>query len=344
MEWKTALITHNEEQRIAVYFEHNSELIAQIKAIEGSRWSQSRKVWHLPDTEAHRAQFGVVEVVRRTPSEEGMEAMHRFRQYLLSKRYSENTIKVYGDALVSFLVFLSEKPLSEIDNDDVIRYNTDYILRRQLSESYQNQIINAIKLFFTIVENRKILIEQLHRPRREKRLPTVLSKREIFKLIDVTNNLKHKALLALIYSSGLRISEALSIKPVDIDSKRMLIHVKNAKGKKDRYTLLSHKVLNLLREYYNVYKPQQYLFEGLNGQYGSRAAQAVLQYSAAKAGITKRITLHTLRHSFATHLLVSGTDLRYIQELLGHCSPKTTMIYTHVTSDSFKKITNPFDV
>ena len=135
------------------------------------------------------------------------------------------------------------------------------------------------------------------------------------------------------------------MKITDIDSKRMLIHVKNAKGKKDRYTILSTKVLVLLREYYTIYKPKTYLFEGEYGkQYSSRSAQSVLQQSAKKAGITKQISLHTLRHSFATHLLESGTDLRYIQDLLGHSSPKTTMIYTHVTSTSLKKIINPFDM
>lgn len=157
--------------------------------------------------------------------------------------------------------------------------------------------------------------------------------------------MKHKTLLALIYSSGLRISEALAMKPKDIDSIRMLIHVKNAKGKKDRYTLLSEKVLVMMREYYSVYKPKEYLFEGqYGGQYSSRSAQVVLQEAAIKAGILKHISLHTLRHSFATHLLESGTDLRFIQDLLGHSSPKTTMIYTHVSSTSLKKIKNPFDL
>jgi integrase/recombinase XerD len=176
-------------------------------------------------------------------------------------------------------------------------------------------------------------------------LPNVLSKEEVLKIIDSTENIKHKTLLALIYSAGLRISEALSMKPKDIDSVRMLIHVKNAKGKKDRYTLLSEKVLTLLREYYLVYKPKEFLFEGqFGGMYSSRSAQIILKHAAKKALIKKTITLHTLRHSFATHLLESGTDLRYIQELLGHSSPKTTMIYTHVSNNSLKKIKNPFDV
>jgi site-specific recombinase XerD len=175
-------------------------------------------------------------------------------------------------------------------------------------------------------------------------LPNVLSKEDVIAIIAATTNLKHKALLALIYSAGLRISEALAMQPKDIDSKRMLIHVKNAKGKKDRYTLLSEKVLVILREYYNIYQPKTYLFEGqAGGAYSSRSAQTVLKLAVKKAGIDKPVSLHTLRHSFATHLLESGTDLRYIQDLLGHSSPKTTMIYTHVSSSSLKKIKNPFD-
>ena len=345
MKWEAKIVTHRGEKRIAVYFDKNIELISRIKHLVGLRWSNSLKFWHLPDTEDYRKQFGLVLHVATIPSEEGIAGIEKFKQYLRSKRYSESTVKTYSEALRSFLVFYRSKPLSAIDNEDVIVYNNEYILKNKLSASYQNQIVNAIKLFFKIVEARKIVVDEIHRPKADKRLPNVLSKEEVFKIIDVTSNLKHKTLLALTYSSGLRISETLSMKPVDIDSIRMLIHVKNAKGKKDRYTLLSAKVLLLLREYYSVYKPTEYLFEGqYGGQYSSRSAQVVLQESAKKAGVEKRISLHTLRHSFATHLLESGTDLRYIQELLGHSSPKTTMIYTHVTSNSFKKIVNPFDV
>jgi integrase/recombinase XerD len=279
------------------------------------------------------------------PSAEGIEQIEKFKQWLHSKRYSENTIMTYSEALKSFLVFYREKAIAEITNADVIIYNNDYILKNNLSASYQNQIVNSIKLFFKIIHDSKIDTATIHRPKNAKKLPSVLSKEETFRLIDLTTNLKHKTLLALIYSSGLRISEAINMKIIDIDSQRMLIHVKNAKGKKDRYTLLSIKILRLLREYYAIYKPKTFLFEGqYGGQYSNRSAQSILQQSAKKAGITKPISLHTLRHSFATHLLENGTDLRYIQDLLGHSSPKTTMIYTHVSSTSLKNIINPFDM
>ena len=345
MKWESKLIKHNGIARIAVVFEKNAELIARIKTVKGSRWSQSLGVWHVPDSEENRVRFKLKLQSHSIPSIEGIAQIEKFKQYLRSKRYSESTINTYSEALKSVLVFYREKPIADITNQDVIVYNDEYILKKNLSASYQNQTINAIKLFFKIIHNSKIVLEELHRPKNAKKLPNVLSKEETLKLIDVTTNLKHKTLLALIYSSGLRISEAINMKITDIDSQRMLIHVKNAKGKKDRYTLLSTKVLGLLKEYYTIYRPVVFLFEGQFGnQYSSRSAQSVLHQSAKKAGITKQISLHTLRHSFATHLLESGTDLRYIQDLLGHSSPKTTMIYTHVSSTSLRKIINPFDM
>jgi integrase/recombinase XerD len=345
MNWSAKIITHRGTKRIAVYFEKNAEWIARIKEIDGARWSQSLIAWHLPDTEENRIRFKLTPLSHTIPSSEGIMQIEKFKQYLRSKRYSESTITTYSEALKSFLVFYREKAVAEITNEDVIVYNNEYILKNNLSASYQNQTINSIKLFFKIIHDSKIIIEELHRPKNAKTLPNVLSKEETLRLIDLTTNLKHKTLLALIYSAGLRISEAINMKITDIDNQRMLIHVKNAKGKKDRYTLLSTKVLELLKEYYTIYKPKTFLFEGQYGeQYSSRSAQSVLHQSAKKAGITKQISLHTLRHSFATHLLENGTDLRYIQDLLGHSSPKTTMIYTHVSSTSLKNIINPFDM
>ena len=345
MNWKAKTLLHKGTPRIAVYFEKNTELIARIKTFEDARWSPNNKYWHLPDTEANRLHFKLPLAHTLVPNAEGIASIETFKRYLLSKRYSPNTINTYSEALKSFLTFCNTKAVKDITNEDVILYNNDYILKHNLSSSYQNQIVNAIKLYFKIVKDTAIEIDKIHRPKREKVLPNVLSKEEVLKIIDATENLKHKTLLALIYSAGLRISEALNMKPKDIDSVRMLIHVKNAKGKKDRYTLLSEKVLLLLREYYLIYKPKEFLFEGqFGGLYSSRSAQIILKQSSEKAGIKKTITLHTLRHSFATHLLESGTDLRYIQDLLGHSSPKTTMIYTHVSNNSLKKIKNPFDV
>ncbi|MBA0885160.1 tyrosine-type recombinase/integrase [Flavobacterium undicola] len=269
----------------------------------------------------------------------------RFKQWLHSKRYSESTITTYSEALKSFLVFYREKPVAEITNEDVIVYNNEYILKNNLSASYQNQIVNAIKLYFATIRETKIEIDKIHRPKRSKLLPNVLSKEEIKLILNTHSNIKHKTMLSLIYSCGLRCGELLALQPVHIDSKRNIVLIKNAKGKKDRIAPLSPKILEMLREYYTSFRPTTYLFEGqIKGQpYDARSLQLILKQALQKTGITKPVTLHWLRHSFATHLLESGTDLRYIQELLGHNSSKTTEIYTHVSTKSIQQIKSPFN-
>jgi len=189
------------------------------------------------------------------------------------------------------------------------------------------------------------VIGSLPRPWKEKKLPDILSPEEVIKIFGRVDNLKHQTILMLIYSAGMRIGEAVRIKATDIDSRRKLIHIRNAKGKKDRYTLLSEFILEKLRLYYKEYKPKEFLFEGGNGRVhlAERSVQNVFRRAVEKAGIKKRVTVHTLRHSFATHLLESGTDLRFIQELLGHSSSKTTEIYTHVSKRSIANIVNPLD-
>jgi len=182
------------------------------------------------------------------------------------------------------------------------------------------------------------------RPRGERKLPDVLSKEEVRAMLNATTNLKHKSLIALIYSCGLRRSEAIQMKLEDIDSKRMMIKIRGAKGKKDRYVQLAQSTLNLLRLYYQKEKPAVWLFEGTNGkQYSATSIFNDIKRAAKKAGIKKRVYPHILRHSFATHHLEQGTDLRYIQEWLGHESSKTTEIYTHVSRNSFTKFKNPID-
>ncbi len=245
----------------------------------------------------------------------------------------------------SFLVFYREKSVAEITNEDVIVYNNDYILKNNLSASYQNQTVNAIKLFFIMVRETKMNIDKIHRPKRAKILPNVLSKEEIKLILNAHRNIKHKTMLSMIYSCGLRCGELLALKPVHIDSKRNIVLLKNSKGKKDRIVPLSPKILEILRDYFKLYKPTVYLFEGQNkGEpYSDKSLQSVLRQALQKTGITKPVTLHWLRHSYATHLLESGTDLRYIQELLGHNSSKTTEIYTHVSTKSIQQIKSPFD-
>lgn len=345
MTWKAKMITHKKEKRIAVYFEKNAELIARIKKLTGSRWSQTLGVWHLPDTVENRERFQLVPLSHSLPSAEGIEQIKKYIQWLSSKRYSPNTIKTYSEALKSFLIFYREKHITEISNEDVIIYNNEFILKNNLSDSYQNQIVNAIKLYFTTIRETKIEIDKIHRPKRSKLLPNVLSKEEVKLILNAHNNIKHRMMLSLIYSCGLRCGELLALRPVHIDSKRNIVLLKNSKGKKDRITPLSPKILEMLREYYILFKPTIYLFEGANpGEpYSEKSLQSVLKQALKKVGITKPVSLHWLRHSFATHLLESGTDLRYIQELLGHQSSRTTEIYTHVSTKSIQQIKSPFD-
>ncbi len=215
---------------------------------------------------------------------------------------------------------------------------------KNISISQQNQRINAIKFYHEKVLGRDKQYYELYRLRKEHKLPEVLSKSEVKRIFNVTENLKHKCILMLIYLAVLRRSELLNLKLTDIDSKRMVININGAKGKKDRISLLSDNLLQLLRKYYKEYRPQKYLFEGQNGgKYSESSVRNILKKSGQKAGIKKVVTPHMLRHSFATHLLEQGTDLRYIKELLGHESSKTTKIYTHVFKNAIDKITNPID-
>ncbi len=262
-----------------------------------------------------------------------------------SKRYSESTVGTYSEALKSFLLFYREKAVVEITNEDVVIYNNDFILKNNLSASYQNQIVNAIKLFFQTIIGTKIMVDKIHRPKRAKVLPNVLSKEEVKTILNVHSNIKHKMMLSLIYSCGLRCGELLALKPVHIDSKRNIVLLKNSKGQKDRIVPLSPFILEMLREYYKLFRPKTYLFEGQKPgeSYSEKSLQSVLKQALQKAKINKPVTLHWLRHSYATHLLESGTDLRYIQELLGHSSSKTTEIYTHVSTKSIQQIKSPFD-
>ncbi len=356
--------------RLFLKFPYDSEAINLIKTLPQAKWSKSKKAWHvlykqdlpvgiinlfalkgikvnyvnekIPLQNPIPPKANVQLEVLRGDSEQKIKA---FKNWLRSRRYSESTIGTYSDALRTFLRFYASKPIYEITNDDLIVFNNDYILKNKLSSSHQNQVVNAIKLFFRTIENSKLNPELVHRPKREKILPNVLSKEEVKLILDALPNIKHKAMLSLIYSCGLRCSEVLNLKPENIDSKRKLVIIKQAKGRKDRIVPLSEKILLLLRDYWKLHQPKIWLFEGQNqgATYDERSLQQVLKKAVYKAGIKKPVTLHWLRHSYATHLLENGTNLRYIQEMLGHRSSKTTEIYTHVSSQSIQKIASPFD-
>ncbi len=278
-------------------------------------------------------------------NEEHKLHLEKFNQYLLSKRYSPSTIKTYRETVSTFLRFFSSKSIHEISHNDLIVFNNQYIIQKNLSNSFQNQVVNAVKLFFQIVENKKIVVELLHRPRREKKLPNVLSKEEVKAILEAPKNSKHQAMLSLIYACGLRRGELLNLTLKDIQSDRNLLIIRQAKGKKDRVIPISSKLIELLRNYYKEWKPITWLFEGQfpNTPYSAKSLESVLKQSLTKAKIGKPVSLHWLRHSYATHLLENGTDLRYIQELLGHNSSRTTEIYTHVSTRNLQLIRSPFD-
>ncbi len=240
--------------------------------------------------------------------------------------------------------FYSDKIIDGLNENDIKPY-LQKLTQNKRSNSYINQSINSIKFYYETVLGMPNRFYSIERPGKSKTLPVVLSKEDIISIINHTNNLKHKCIVSLLYSAGLQRSELLNLKLTDIDSKSMLIRVKNAKGNKDRYTLLSESVLKDLRIYYKQHRPKAYLFEGqFKEQYSANSVSKIVSNAAIKAGIKIRVSSHMLRHSFATHLLESGIDIRYIQLLLGHNSTKTTETYTHVAKNSFDFIKNPLDL
>jgi integrase/recombinase XerD len=343
MKWFAKLVIHKNQQRILVKFPRDIGATARLKELAGVRWSKTLNAWHLPNTEENRLRFKISS--QSDLSADKIEHIAHFRDYLQIKRYSSNTIKTYTEAIKLFFLFYNLKDIGLINNQDVENFQKEYILKKNLSGSYQNQIVNAIKLYFKTIKHKHLELDKIYRPKKEKLLPNVLSKEEIKQILTSHTNLKHQTMLCLMYSCGLRRSELLNLKPMDIDSKRNLVMIRQGKGKKDRIAPLSVNVLEMLRNYYKVYKPIYWLFEGRlpGSKYDERSLAEVLKQAVVKANIKKPVSLHWLRHSFATHLLESGTDLRYIQEILGHKSSKTTEIYTYVSTKSLQKIKSPFD-
>ena len=360
------------EKSIFIKIPKNETDIQFIRSFKFARWDKSNFKWVIPNYgknfELLKNYFGdrivkiefKAEVAKKIiqtsvhPPFEGelsdldettMGEISKFKIWMTHKRYSESSVKTYIQAITIFLKFVQPKTSAEVTNDDMVRFVHQYLIPRKLSLSYQNQAVNAARLFFKTIQGSKLITEQIERPRREHKLPNVLSKEEVKAILDSYTNIKHKAMISLIYACGLRRSELLNLKPENVDSKRHLLMIMNAKGKKDRVIPISDKVIEMLREYYLAYRPKTWLFEGQvpDAQYSEASLQKVLKYSIVKSNIKKPVTLHWLRHSYATHLLESGTDLRYIQELLGHKSSKTTEIYTHVSEKSLQKISSPFD-
>ena len=368
---KLSPITHHDLPQVKIDFEFNHDVKEYIKKFPQVRWSATHKTFYIPFSKEnvnrlflylrdnkYYVDYGELTPKKKTPSKttsfkpvilndlksQYMQPIHDFVKWMHQRRYSKNTIDTYESMIIIFFKYHHTKDVTEITKQDLIDFNTNYILANNYSYTYQNQLVNAVKLFYNQVKNTVLDTEELDRPKKANRLPEVLSLDEVKELLTLIKNVKHKTLLSLLYSCGLRIGEAISLKLTSIDFERNLLHVKSGKGRKDRYVPLSKTMIQLLKTYYAQYKPSTFVFEGQNGgNYSPVSARQVLKRALRLTSINKHVTLHTLRHSYATHLLENGTDIRFIQELLGHNSPKTTMIYTHVSTTSLEKIKNPFD-
>lgn len=267
----------------------------------------------------------------RTKNKGKPQVPKEFLDKLELKRYAMNTARTYISCFEIFMIEFPDQDLVTITEQDIQRY-LNKLCQKGVSTSKLNQIINSIKFYYETVMQMPNRFYSIDRPFKEERLPKVISQQEVAKIINATNNIKHRCILSLLYSAGLRRQELIDLKISDIDSKRMLIIITQGKGRKDRVTVLSEKVLVDLRVYFKEYQPRFYLFEGKPGsKYGVTSIRKILIRACEKSRMTKNVTPHMLRHSFATHLLEAGTDLRYIQNLLGHNSSKTTEIYTRVS-------------
>lgn len=279
----------------------------------------------------------------REPEMFSGEWSEKLRNELHSRKYSRQTIQAYVYHNRSFCRFAGKKP-EEITGEDFKAYLAYLDRVKDMSSSTMNLAISSVKFFYSVVMKNDFLDEQC-RPRHDKRLPEILSRGEVKLLLDKETNPKHRLLLMIAYSSGLRVSEVIMIKKADIDFSRKTILIRG-KGRKDRYTMLSDRAAAFIREYCEVFTIDTWLFPGQPGRdhISIRAAQKIFDKAIRKALIQKKLSIHSLRHSFATHLLENGTDVRYIQSLLGHASLRTTERYTHVARRSLLKIQSPLDV
>lgn len=352
--------SHRKELKLLLRFDYNTTLIHVAKKIEDIKWSKTLKCWYLNFNEeniqlvtntfknitrVNLDRLPKKELFKRNLTKDEKELLNNFYLFLKGKRYSESTIQTYTFFVADFINFHTKKSLEELTNRDVELFIEKVFIERNYSISSQRQFVSALKIFIIFCPLTRINDLALERPKKSRKLPNVLSQEEVLSIIQHTRNIKHRAILALIYSCGLRISELINLKLTDFHLERKQLIVKNGKGRKDRYVSLAESFLPLLSNYYYSYKPENYFVEGKNGgQYSTESVRQFLRKSCLKAGVKKVVTPHTLRHSYATHLLENGVDIRYIQSLLGHAKPETTMIYTHVKRKDLMEIQNPLDI
>lgn len=372
----------NGELIVKIYFDYNEKIIEAIKTIPGRRWNQENRNWYLAKEYFKLSGFlsmlaSIAEVdysaleafdegsdyrpktAKHTSSERDI-AIQRFQDHrkmpvvtvppqyhekLIRKRYSPSTIKTYLSYMKSFMEEFHDKTLVSITAQQINDYILKLIRTKGISPSQQNQRINAIKFYYEKVLGQEKRLYNIERPKKAKTLPKVLTKLEVISILKSLDNIKHKAIIATIYSSGLRRSELINLRKQDIVFEDKILVIRGSKGKKDRISVLSDALTIVLIKYLEMHKPNYWLFEGpARKQYGATSISKILDRAARKAGIERKVTPHMLRHSFATHLLEQGVDIRYIQTILGHESTKTTEIYTHVSKKSLANISSPLDV
>lgn len=373
---------HRGKQQIKLQFGYNENIKVKLKALGFIRWSQTHRCFYFPNQEnlllKLHAQFTKSNVslifkeavkisnptrskaekllvpkksskFRKASSSPTINAtsllkIESYAKYLASMRKSKNTIRTYLSFVKQFFGSMPDKQWNEIELEDIRLYTYSTFIERDLSYSAQSQFISALKLFYKMNGSPLLNEEDFERPKRGRRLPDVLSKAEVQGILSSAKNIKHKCLLMVTYGAGLRIGEALSLKLSDVRVQENLLYIRYAKGAKDRRVPMSIKMKAIISNYQQAYKPKTYLFEGeKGGKYSPSSARKVFKKACRNAAIDRKINLHTLRHSYATHLLESGVGLRFIQELLGHNSPKTTMLYTHVSGKRLSEIKSPLD-
>lgn len=329
---------------IKLKFPYNTATIAFVKQIRGRQWNPSLRSWLVPDNDANRQLFGIA----LTANLFTKSVLDSTQNKLLLKGYSPHTLKCYLNHLKLFLKQLPpEKSPDELSKQEIEAYLLERQKKNSYSESDINAHINAIKFYYEQVLGKERMLFYLPRPERPMQLPRVLGEHELEKLFRVVRNLKHKTILLTAFSCGLRVSEVIKLRWRDIDTERMQIFIERSKGKKDRYVSLSPVLSDVLSSYRKWVgkKDMVYIFEGQEAgkHYSARSAQTIFNRAVRDAGIDKNVTFHSLRHSYATHLLEKGVDIKYIKELLGHFDIKTTERYLHVAKDRLVHIKSPLD-
>ncbi|SFD02386.1 tyrosine-type recombinase/integrase [Algibacter pectinivorans] len=346
-------------KRIKIHIPYESKSLREsIKKINGSFWHPNQKLWSVINTVDNlnklkvmcNGNFKIEKIANSVaiPSvplnNNAIKALYNLEKALVLKQYSRSSIKVYKKMFNVFLSKFMQRNLSEVSKDEIEGFIYELITKNKISESYQNQLINAIKCYYEHALKMPREYYDIQRPKKPLNIPNVLSKVEVLKIIQQPTNLKHKAILHTIYSAGLRVSELINLRIIDVHSKEGYLFIKDSKGKKDRKTILSEHLVALLRDYYKKYKPSYWLFEGQAGdQYSASSIRSIFRKSVKETDSNPWATVHTLRHSFATHCIENNINMRHLQNMLGHNSPKTTEIYTKTIAINNKTITSPLD-